>query len=69
MEYDIVKGVLYRFLRGFLSGAVATLATIQMVAPANWADLGVILNTLAIAAVVGGISGGVLALDKYLRVE
>ncbi|MBK9272811.1 MAG: hypothetical protein IPM48_14595 [Saprospiraceae bacterium] len=69
MEYNIIKGVAFRFLRGFLSGSVAVLATIQVVAPANWADLGSILNTLAIAGIVGGLSGGFLALDKYLRVE
>lgn len=66
---DKAKAILYRFLRGFVAGAVATMTTITIAQAVTWKDVIDILNNLAIAGITGGISGGLLALDKYLRYE
>ncbi|MEM5784990.1 MAG: hypothetical protein QW469_00425 [Candidatus Aenigmatarchaeota archaeon] len=66
---DKAKSILYRFLRGFVAGAVATMTTITIAQAVTWKDVIDILNNLAIAGITGGISGGLLALDKYLRYE
>jgi len=67
MEYNLAKGVLYRFLRGAVSGAVATMVTVQVLSGNSWGDIIAWLNTLAIGGVIGFITGGLLAVDKYLR--
>lgn len=66
---DKAKAILYRFLRGFVAGAVATMTTITIAQAVTWKDVIDVLNNLAIAGITGGISGGLLALDKYLRYE
>lgn len=68
MEYTI-KSLALRFLRGFIAGAVATMATMTPTIVNNWRDIFVWLSALAVAGIVGGITGGLLALDKYLRAK
>ena len=69
MDYSIPKGVLFRFLRGYFSGAVAALTTAVALAPAtnDWSALETWFGHLLFASIIGGITGGVLALDKYVR--
>ena len=64
-----LKVILARFLRGFFAGAVASMAAITINQAASWKEVIDIFNSLALSAVIGGISGGILALDKYLRWE
>lgn len=64
---EATKRVLMRFLRGGIATAVTTMV---LTIPANVSSLGDImgwLNVLAVAAIFGFVSGGLLAADKYFR--
>lgn len=65
-EDNLLKSVGLRFLRGFIAGAVAQMAMITVYAT-NLAELETALVSLAFAAITGGITGAILAADKYLR--
>lgn len=58
-----------RFLRGFITTFLGVAITISFGAPQTWTELYTALNTLFLAGVVAGISGGFLALEKYVRIE
>lgn len=66
MDYNYVKGIGLRFLRGFAAGAIGTMAPIGIVT-AKWGDVITGLSVLALVGLSGGITGGLLALDKYIR--
>jgi len=59
------KSILTRFAKGFVSGAVASMVAVPLVAPVDWTGFLPILNSLAMALVFGGISGLLLALQKW----
>ena len=61
------KILLARFLRGFAAGAISAAAILSPVALQEINDLTRWLVLLLIAVVQGGITGGILALDKYFR--
>lgn len=61
------KMIFARFLRGFIAGAVSAAAILSPVAIQNFENLTNWLLLLLVAVVQGGITGGILALDKYLR--
>lgn len=56
-----------RFLRGFVAGAVATMITVAIPNYQNWGDVQLWFINLGIAGIIGGIAGGLLAMDKALR--
>lgn len=58
-----------RFLRGGFAGATGMMSVIAYNNISNWQDVGMWLNALGIALVVGFVTGFVLAVDKYLRTE
>lgn len=60
------KSVLLRFVRAFVAGAVSVMITIVPMT-GGWKDLGTWLSSLALAGIIGGISGVLMAVDKYLR--
>lgn len=62
----LVKSIILRFVRAFVAGAVAIMITIVPIS-GTWNELGTWLSTLALAGIVGGISGVLMAIDKYLR--
>ena len=64
---ELYKRILKRFLREFLAGAFATMATIVPLQSNSWGDIKVWIAALIISAFVGGISGMVMAGDKYFR--
>ena len=66
MEYTI-KSLALRFLRGAIAGAVSTMVVMTPSIIKEWRDIMVWLSALAIAGIVGAISGGLLAVDKYIR--
>lgn len=66
---EILKPVLLRFARGFVAGAIASLGTISLTTVGTWHDLSSALTALAYSLAVGGITGGLMALDKYLRFQ
>ncbi|HKQ06113.1 MAG TPA: hypothetical protein VJ464_13340 [Blastocatellia bacterium] len=59
--------IFVRFLRGFIAGAVGAGAVLTPVALQDFHSLATWLSLLLIAVIQGGITGGILALDKYLR--
>lgn len=65
--YSKGKMIAFRFLRGAISGAVSTMVVIQFAGGNSFADVQAFIASLAVAGVVGGITGGLLALDKYFR--
>lgn len=67
-EYNLVIGVRNRFLRGFAAGAVGSMISLgPFVSNGGWKELSTWLSLLCFAGVTGGISGALLACDKYLR--
>lgn len=65
---QIIKSVLLRFTRAFVAGAVSTMVT-TLTFSGGWAELPAWFSSLGLGAIVGGISGLLMATDKYLRSE
>lgn len=65
--YSKAKIVFLRFLRGAVAGAVASMIGLQVVGVHSFSDLQAFFSSLAIAGIFGGVTGGLLALDKYFR--
>lgn len=63
----LAKRVAVRFARGFVAGAVASLGTIIVAAPTTLQEAQTILAAAFVAVVIGGLTGGFQALDKYIR--
>ena len=63
-----IQCIIKRFARAFVAGAVATMIVVVPVAN-SWSELSTWLYALALAGVVGGISGIIQAADKYYRFE
>jgi len=61
--------ILKRFGRAFLAGFVSSAVLITPLTITSWQDLGGYVNSLALAGVVGGITGLLQALDKAMRWE
>lgn len=56
-----------RFLRGGIAGATTSMLIIMGSNVSNWGDLGLWLNSLAVAFVFGFVTGFILAIDKWIR--
>lgn len=67
--YSKTKAVFYRFLRGAGASAVASMVMIQVSGVNSFEDVETFLKALIIAGFVGGVTGGLMALDKYLRIK
>ena len=70
MTNQLLKRIAMRFARAFIAGAFAAMATLGSAMTLNGADWSVLLNWLGlliVAGIVGGISGGIQAVDLYLR--
>lgn len=72
MKYNIAKGVFLRFLRGAFAGALSTMVVVvgsvsYKEGITTFADVEQLGYALIIALIIGGISGGIQALDKYYR--
>lgn len=61
------KSVVFRFLRGALAGAISSMAVMNFQGVNTFADLKTFLSSLALSAMIGAISGGILAVDKLIR--
>ena len=66
MKYDYVKGLALRFLRGALAGSIGSMAPIGLIAT-KFEDVKLGLSILILAGLSGGITGGLLSLDKFIR--
>lgn len=60
-----LKSILTRFLKGIIAGAVSAMGLITIQTPTVWSNFSSIFNNLGIAAVFGGLTGLLLALEKW----
>jgi hypothetical protein len=60
-----IKAILIRLLKGFIGGAFGTMATVAITTSANLGELKVQLAILAFAGISGGITGLILAGQKW----
>lgn len=63
------KVLLVRFGRAFVASAVASMLLLAPSIISDWKDLSNWLGALAVAGVVGGVTGLLQALDKAFRWE
>jgi hypothetical protein len=56
-----------RFVRGFTRGFISSALTVGVFTGANYNDLWQWVLVLGLAGVSGGITGALLAIDKFLR--
>lgn len=63
---ELLKSVGMRFVRGFIAGAVGSMVVINM-SVSSFSDLQMFGASLVIAAIAGGVTGGLLAVDKMMR--
>ena len=56
-----------RFGRAFITGALTGMAIISIGDISTWTDLGATLNAMLVSAVIGGINGVLMAVDKAVR--
>jgi len=61
------KVLIIRFIRGFIAGAVGSMITVGVFAGTNLTDFQQWIGLLGIAAMAGGITGGLLSIDKAIR--
>jgi hypothetical protein len=61
------KVLVSRFLRAFIAGFASTVTVVSIQSVTTWADLGTALNAILLAGVIGGISGVLMALEKWTR--
>lgn len=74
MTKEQAKAIFFRFLRGTVAGAVSSMVTImgsgvKAGGIATLADLQTWMYSLMFAGLVGGISGLILGIDKWARME
>ena len=70
MTDNLFKRVSIRFLRAFVSGAIASMVAFggaMTLSAADWSDVLNWLALLLMAGIVGGLNAGIQATDLYLR--
>jgi hypothetical protein len=66
--FNLGKSVLMRFARGGIAGAFASAATLtSLTGIQSWTELRIALVYLSLSALIGFITGGIMAVDKFLR--
>jgi hypothetical protein len=65
----ILKSALLRFARTFVAGALGTMIVVVPMSSgvSDWHSLSTWLSTLALAGMVGGVSGIITSADKAIR--
>jgi hypothetical protein len=61
-----IKSVILRFVRAGIAGAVSTMIVVVPMT-GSWKELATWLSALALAGIIGLITGVLQALDKYYR--
>lgn len=61
----MTKSIITRFLKGIIAGAIASMAMVSITQPSQWTDFSSLLNSLGLACAFGGITGLLLALQKW----
>lgn len=65
MDKQFWLSVLKRFLRAFVSGAITGMLTVSPLTGLSWREIQMWL----VALIMGGITGGLMAIDKALRYQ
>lgn len=65
----LTKSLVLRFVRGFVAGAVGNMVIMLPFSGQSWKEVGTWLAILSLSGFVGGVSGALLTIDKYLRSE
>jgi hypothetical protein len=60
-----IKSILFRLLKGAISGAVTSILLITFTVPTNWLELKNFLALVAVAGTFGAVNGVLLALQKW----
>lgn len=71
MNYKLLVKILSnRFIRGFLSSGFSSMALIAgSYASQNSMSVFPFFQALGLSLIIGGVSGGILAVDKALRID
>ena len=71
MNKEKIKTLAWRLGKGFLAGAISTMAvvipTLQYSSDVTWTDLGMWVGSLSLAGIIGGLTGLILVADKMRR--
>jgi len=59
--------ILFRFIRAFLAGAISTMIVVLPFSGSSWGEIRIWLGSLVFAGLIGGITGLIMAADKYFR--
>mgnify|MGYP001585786007 CR=1 FL=1 len=64
---NLINALIWRFTRGFVTGAIGVMVAITPFSGMNLNELNDWFFLTAISLLGGGVSGGILAIGKYLR--
>ena len=59
------QSIIKRFLKGIVAGAISSMCLVTIQQPTIWTEFGTIFNSLGLACAFGGITGLLLALQKW----
>lgn len=65
IESEKYQAVFLRFIKAFIYGGLASLASISVIAK-SWEDLYLMLNTAALAFIIGGLNAVFMAGEKMI---
>jgi hypothetical protein len=64
-KYDMPLAVLKRLVKGFIAGAVSSMVLVIPTTTSSFADVKFWLSALLIAGIFGGVTGVILAVEKW----
>jgi hypothetical protein len=59
------RSIINRLAKAFIGGALGNIALLTIVMPKNWAEISTVLAMVTFACLAGGITGVILALQKW----
>ena len=66
-KYSLGRGLLFRFLRGAIAGAVSAMLIVNVSGTNTFADLKIFFTALVYSGLIGFVTGGLMTVDKYIR--
>ena len=60
-----IQSILTRFMKGAIAGAISAMIMVSLNTPSTWGDMSMLINSLALAGTFGGVTGFLLALQKW----
>ncbi len=65
MDRTKLRAILIRFLKGGVAGAISMVSVISLANISTWTELQTALVSLSLAAIVGFITGVIMAAEKW----